>query len=104
MANDIREIKIPIMLDKGRTLIFDFNAFAEIDEMYGDYKKGLAALGTGSLKTVRAFLWAGLVHEDKDLTVEKLGSLLTSVDPEYIIGLSEKILQAAKGNLGEVKN
>ena len=32
---DIREVHIPIELDKSRTLLFDLNAFAELEDKFG---------------------------------------------------------------------
>ena len=33
--HDIREVRIPIELDKPRTLLFDLNAFAELEDKFG---------------------------------------------------------------------
>jgi hypothetical protein len=66
-AADVRVKPIKIMLDKERNILFDMNAFAELEEKFGDIEKALEALGKGSLKNIRLILWAGLIHEDEDL-------------------------------------
>ena len=35
--HDIREVRIPIELDKPRTLLFDLNAFAELEDIWNEY-------------------------------------------------------------------
>lgn len=104
MSNAMREVRVPIMLDKERTLVFNLNSFIELEEMYGTYKAAMGALGTGSLKSIRAFLWAGLVHEDKSLTLEDVGTIFTRLDPETINEVADKILRSASGNLPDSKN
>ncbi len=60
---------------KKRSLRFDINALADFEQETG--------MGFGQLMstravfaTARALLWAGLKHEDRVLTVEKVGTLL----------------------------
>lgn len=43
------------------------------------------------LKNLRMLLWIGLLHEDKDLTLEQVGSLMDDIDSIVLI---EKILEA----------
>ena len=72
----IRPPKVKIMLDKERTLVYDLNAFAELEEIFGSVEKALNALSEGKLKALIAILYAGLVHEDETLTPKKVGSLI----------------------------
>ncbi|MEK4273134.1 MULTISPECIES: hypothetical protein [Paenibacillus] len=102
--SDVRVVNIPITLDKERNIVFDLNAFIELEEIYGTHKQAVDALQKGGLKHIRAWLWAGLVHEDKGLTQEKVGSMFSYSDPEIILEISDKILRAASGNLPETKN
>jgi len=69
------EAAIPGTVVKKRTLRFDINALADFEQETG--------MGFGQLMatravfaTARALLWAGLKHEDRTLTVEKVGTLL----------------------------
>lgn len=67
---------IPIELDKARTIVFDLNAYAELEDKYGSIEKAMEALETGSIKAVRAVLWAGLLHEDEKLTEKQVGAMI----------------------------
>lgn len=101
MANDMRPVKVPVMLDKERTLVCNLNTFAELEEIYGDHKTALAALRSGSFKALRKFLWLCLIHEDENLTEQQAGELLSGANAVY---LSEKILEAFQGSLPDSKN
>ena len=89
--HDIREVHIPIELDKPRTLLFDLNAFAELEERFGSMDKAFDAMQKGSLKAARTLLWAGLLHEDAKLTERAVGSMVTLGNLE---ALMESITQA----------
>ena len=80
--HDIREVRIPIELDKPRTLLFDLNAFAELEERFGSMDKAFDAMQKGSLKAARTLLWAGLLHEDVKLTERMVGSMVTMAVPK----------------------
>ncbi len=43
------------------------------------------------LKNLRVLLWVGLLHEDKELTLEQVGDLMDNIDSIVLI---EKILEA----------
>jgi hypothetical protein len=43
------------------------------------------------LKNLRMLLWVGLLHEDKDLTLERVGELMDGIDSIVLI---QKILEA----------
>lgn len=69
------EAATPGAVIRKRHLRFDINALADFEQETG--------MGFGQLMatravfaTARALLWAGLKHEDKALTVEKVGTLL----------------------------
>lgn len=91
MSNPIKPKPVTIQLDKERSLLFDLNSFAEIEEIYGSVEEAMAALEKGSLKAVRAILWAGLIHEDVSLTLQRVGAMITL--PELPL-ISESIKQA----------
>jgi hypothetical protein len=56
-----------IELDKMRTLRFDFNAMADFEDVYGKSLMEILATGAISFSAIRALLWAGLKHEDRQL-------------------------------------
>lgn len=93
--SDIRIKPVTISLDKERTLVFDLNAFAELEDVYGEIDEALNAIGRGSIKAVRAVLFSGLVHEDETLTVKSVGKLVTLKNlQEVSAALTEAIKQA----------
>ena len=61
-------------LDKPRTLRYGMNALAKIEDITG---KSLMSLDLNSVgvKDLLAIVYAGLYHEDKDLTIESVGDL-----------------------------
>jgi len=61
---------------KKRALRFDLNALADFEQEVG---MGFAQLMASKaiFATARALLWAGLKHEDRGLTIERAGNLLT---------------------------
>lgn len=75
-----------------RSLRYDLNALADFEQETG---MGFAQLmNTRAIfATARALLWAGLKHEDRGLTVEAVGTLLS----EYVQrgGTIDEVLQAA---------
>lgn len=88
---------------KKRHLLLDLNAMAAFEEATGKnifdelQKQKMSALN------FRAFIWACLLHEDKKLTLEQVGSWLR---PDDIIKLSQQLNDAIKNALpgeGEAK-
>ncbi|MUV39479.1 hypothetical protein JNUCC1_03357 [Lentibacillus sp. JNUCC-1] len=69
--------EVIITLDKERTFRLDLNAYFEIDMLYEDKQKTYHHVEADLLQmrpyAVRAFLWAGLLHEDPELTLEEVG-------------------------------
>jgi hypothetical protein len=67
-AEDILVKPFKITLDKERNLLYDMNAFIELEQRFGSVENALEELGKkANLKSVRTILWAGLVHEDENL-------------------------------------
>ncbi len=82
--------EVKITLDKERTIRFDLNAMCSYEEVTG--KNIFAnALNSLSAQEVRAMLWACLISEDPDLTLEYVGSL---VDLENMAQVAEKLNEA----------
>lgn len=74
----IKPKKVPIKLSdcKQRNLLFDLNALAELEDFCGGHANALKEVQTGSFKAIRATLWAGLLHEDPDLTIKDVGAMI----------------------------
>ena len=94
MANikDVKAKDIKITLSDGveRTLRYDLNALAEMEDRYGSVGAALKALENNSIKAVRFVLWAGLIHEEPGLTEQKVGSLIDM-----------KLIQELVGSVGD---
>jgi hypothetical protein len=110
LASSLNKAKvklIPITLDKERHLCFDLNAFSELEEKYGDIETAMKAIEAKSIKAFRAFLWAGLIHEDEDLTEKEVGKMISIDNIDVIVnalsvGLGTALPDAEKAK--EVKN
>ena len=63
-------------LDKPRRLRFDFNAAAAFEEATGKTMFDISVWASPTAKDLRALLWSLLLHEDKDLTLEQVGSFM----------------------------
>ena len=68
--------KVPITLDKKRHLLLDLNAMAAFEDATG--KNIMRGFGSAEMtaKDLRALLWACLLHEDENLTIEGAGRLI----------------------------
>lgn len=100
MAN-VNDVKLKAAVlelgGKERHMRFDLNAFAELEEAYGSIEGAMGALEKGSIKALRAIIWAGLLHEHTDsdgnptLTLLEVGSW---IDIKDLPTLSEKLGKA----------
>ena len=89
-VNDMKAKEVKLTLNDGveRTLKYDLNAMAELEDEYGSIDEAFAMLDKNSIKAVRFILWAGLIHEDPSLTVQKVGSL---IDMAYLQNLMVRL-------------
>jgi len=101
---DIREIAVPIELDRPRGLKFDLNAFAELEDKFGSMDAAFQAMQKGSLKAARTLLWAGLLHEDETLTERQVGRMVTLANMSGIMDNITSALTAAMPDGDEVAN
>ena len=78
---DGKTIKL-VLGGKERRLSYDLNSIAEIGERL-NIRVRLSSLGADlmerelPLRALRTLLWAGLVHEEPDLTEEEVGAWVT---------------------------
>jgi len=74
---DIKPKKVTVNINgTKKELKFDLNAYAEIeDKLCTPIPNAFALLESGSMKAMRAFLWGGLLHQDKNLKIEEIGKL-----------------------------
>ncbi|GMA52069.1 hypothetical protein GCM10025857_34260 [Alicyclobacillus contaminans] len=100
-VSDVRVKVVPVTLDKERTLKYDLNAFAEIEDRFGTLQKAFEELEKRKLKAVRAILWAGLLHEDPKLTEQQVGAMLSFADLASILPDVMKAIMAALPDVTE---
>jgi hypothetical protein len=95
MANKERG-EVKILLDKERTLKFNLNSLVYAEENGVDLQN-MEKGGKLKLKDLRTLLYAGLMHEDKELTPEQVGEM---IDVFNISEISEA-LNKAFGSVGK---
>lgn len=78
------------------TILFDFNAFAALEEATGkNIEDLLEEFSGGSFRTLRLFFWAGLLHERPDLTILEAGKMIDLAKFQEIVIAVGKALQKA---------
>ncbi|NSW92321.1 MAG: hypothetical protein HPY74_16915 [Firmicutes bacterium] len=96
MSNKHRYISIE--LDKPRKLRFDLNALCELEDLFNKPLQQILNDGVSDVKTIRAFIWAGLLHEDPELTIKDVGHM---IDLTNILQAQEKITEALNSGFGD---
>ena len=100
MANIKKLRREPVVIDIGdgveRKLRYTLNSFTFIEEKYGTIDKAMEILKSGSIAAIRFVLWAGLIHEDENLSERYVGSQIDLSDLE---DLAEKMNKAMMGDL-----
>lgn len=79
----------PVAIElNGKTynLVYDMNAFAEIEQHYGTIDIALNKVSTPSFNDMRFFLWAGLLHDTAE--VDEDGNFVKYGIAEYTVGRS----------------
>lgn len=99
-VKDVKSKDIKITLNDGveRTIKFTLNALAELEDRYGSVDEAFKQLDNNSIKAVRCILWAGLIHEDPDLTEQQVGNL---IDIQYMQELMASLGEAFDADMPE---
>jgi len=109
--------------DKTYKIKYDFNAFIELEEMYGSIEEAMEIVqgelikdSNGkpvmvdndegekvekrkfSLKAIRNFLWAGLLYGDEKITKKTVAHLLEFGNFQFVV---EKMMEAIQGSMPE---
>lgn len=61
---------------KSRRIRYDFNAIADVEEKAAAGVVALFSEDRVGLHAMRILLWGGLKHEDKGLTIARVGSMI----------------------------
>ena len=125
-ANSVRIKPVELELAGEKYLLkYDFNALIELEDIYGSIEDAMETMSgkkvfdeqgkpvmdkteTGeevqkrkfTIKPIRDFLWAGLLAYHKDITKEKVASLLNFTDFQSIV---EKLTEALNSAMPVVK-
>jgi hypothetical protein len=97
----IPRVKVPITLDRERHVVLSFNALCDVEKAIGRNPFAMDAdsqIDLSSPNTIRAYLWAGLRHEDPTLTLEQTGDLLESTEGGWVSAMAA-IAQALEAAL-----
>lgn len=87
----------PIRLDKTRNFKYGMKAISLIEKKLKT-PIGKVDMNNLTMEDTATIIWAGLVHEDKDLTPDKVMDLIDEYsDVQTVIEAMEEALQAAFG-------
>jgi len=93
---------------KNKLLRFDFNAMADLEDLFGGGIGYIFREHNIGFKTVRGFYWAGLKWKERGLTIERVGQMLQTKIEEgkNIEELMDPIIKALErsGFLGKKKD
>ena len=82
---------VEITLDKPRRLVYDFNALSALEDQIGKSALEEATWAALSAKDIRAFVWAGLLADDPEITLVEVGAMLDVSNLDY---LGDKLSEA----------
>lgn len=76
-----------ILLDgKERTIQFDMNAFAELENKFGSIENAMNVLSGGKMNDVKTVMWAGLIHDEVEEFDEDTGEPIKYSITPYQVG------------------
>ena len=87
---------IPLELDKERHLRMDFNTLATIEEKTGKNLLQQASWKSLTATDMRAVVWAMLLWEDPELTLEQVGEYIDLENIDYISQQLGKVMELAR--------
>ena len=97
-------LSVPVMLDKERHLKFGFGAMIALEDLTGktffEIIQDLQDLENVKVSKIRDIMWAALIHEDKELTLEQTIDILDQGNCTDLIG---KLMEAVSLALGETE-
>lgn len=109
---DLKTIIVPLtLMDKTFKMAFDFNAMAELEEVYGDFDTAMNAVrsGKGRLKAIRALVYSSIKSRHEEITLAEVGELLTDIFSSedkavYVIEQIDKATTLAFPNIDDIEN
>lgn len=98
-----RKAVLVTCLDKPRYLLYDLNALAVLEEEFDInlMADDLEPDDYNTPKNLRAIIYAGLIHEDEDLTPEDVGKMVQLDKLGELVGAFGEAFAKAAGSLEE---
>lgn len=106
------EVKINLG-GKERTLKFDLNAFAELENRFGSVQKAMEEMKSGGMKAIKIIVWAGLIHAEAVIDEESGEPMKYNISP-YQVGswlmpgllaeVSEKLSKAIMQSMPDISD
>ncbi len=88
--------------DPRRVLVMDFNAFCEAEAITGvSLMEG--ELAFKSLRVLRGLIWAGLLHEQPDITLKDAGLIINELGMEHCFNAVAEAIVIAMPHMEEDK-
>lgn len=109
MANKYKGESTITVDGKTKKMIYDMNALAELEDHFECNVEQLMDVlrNDMSIKNIRTFLWAGLIHDNEDLTEKEVGKWI-GTEENPLKDVLEKMTSALKRGMGvsddEIKN
>lgn len=100
MAGHLRSGVKVTLGGRQRTLRYDLNALAELEEATGTSLAELQSKTVG-LRFLRALVWAGLLHQEPDLTQREVGAWIDGENLQEVQDAAVKALTAAFSQASE---
>lgn len=102
----IPRVRVPVTLaGEQHHIVFSFNAFCDVQGVLG--RNPFDPEGDtdiSSPEAIRAYLWAGMRHEDRERTLEDVGDMLEATSGGFVTALTAvaQAIEQALPNMDEV--
>lgn len=95
-SSDMKQTGVPIELDKTRHLVFDLNAFCDLEERYDDVFTAMDKISNKpKFSDIRFILYVALRQEDENLTEKQTGKLITLKNVDKVVDAIAKAINEA---------
>ena len=96
-TSDLKMKPIPIKLDKPRTILYTLYGLSELQDACGSFDELMERLKQPEprFKDVYLLLWAGLVHEDDELTAKQVANMIGLGEMPSVLKLAMEGFMAA---------
>lgn len=82
-------------------LVYDFNSFAELEKEFGSIQRAFEVLSSPKMADVLLIVKAGLISNEKQITIQELGSYLTPNNLGEVMSLINEAMNIAMPQVEE---